>query len=106
HGSARVRELRRAGRLRTTGAHGRVGERQDCHCALLPFLARDQTESRGGARRGGLPDLFRPARGWFLSGRYFPRGAVSPAGWRATRERGGHRSEERRVGKEWRGWWA
>src|SRR5439155_22027162 len=47
---SRVRELRRAGRLRATRAHGDLREGRDCDRALLRFLARHQTQSRGRAR--------------------------------------------------------
>ena len=38
-------------------------------------LARHQAQGRGGARRGGLPDLFRPARRRLLAGRRLSRRA-------------------------------
>ena len=60
-GPAGVRQLRDAGGLRPPRSDGDLGAGRDRPGALRRRVARPQAQARGGARRRGLPDLFRSA---------------------------------------------
>ncbi len=90
-GAAGLRELRRAGRLRAARPAGHLREGRHRDRALRRVLARHQAEGGGGARRGRLPDLFRPARRRLrATATCFPSGPYAPQGRRAARQRDGH----------------
>ena len=57
---ARLRQLWNAGRLQDAPAAGRQRQGQDRHRPLWRRLARIETQTRAGARRGRLYHLFRP----------------------------------------------
>ena len=61
HRAAGVRELRHPRGLRNARPPGHLGEGRDRDRALRRLVARHQAEGGRRARRGGLPDLFRPA---------------------------------------------
>ena len=93
---AGLRELRHPGRLRRTGPAGHLGEGRHRDRALRRKLARHQAQGGRRARRGRLPDLFRPARRRLRAGRHLPQRSVPPRRWRAARQRDGHAGLSRR----------
>ena len=93
---ARLRQLRRAGRLRGARAPRHRREGQDRHRALRRIVARHQAEGRGRARRGRLPDLLGSARGRLLPGRRLPDRRLAQRPRRAARLGDGHADVSRR----------
>ena len=77
HRAAGLRELRHPGGLRGARAPGHLGEGRHRDRALRRKLARHQAQGRRRARRGRLPDLFRPARRRLRAGRRLSRRPVS-----------------------------
>ncbi len=89
-GAARVRQLRRPGRLRAPRVARRGRQGQDRHRALRRELARHQAEARRRARRRRLPHLLRSARRRLLPGGRLSEGAAAPRTGSPARQRQGH----------------
>ena len=75
--AAGLREFRHSGGLREARSPGHFGEGRDRDRQVRRILARHQAQGGGRARRGRLPDLFRPARRWLHARRRLPEGSVA-----------------------------
>ena len=91
-----LRELRHSRRLRDARQTRDQRERANRARPIRRQLARDQTESRGRARRHRLHHLFGSARRRLLPGRGLSRRAVPRVGHDPARERHGHAALSRR----------
>ncbi len=91
-----LRELRHSRRLRDARQTRNQRERANRARPIRGQLARDQTQSRGRARRHCLHHLFGSARRRLLSGRGLSRRAVPRVGHDPARERHGHAALSRR----------
>ena len=66
HGTFDLREQRRAGRLQGARSPAHRRERRDRDREVRKRMARAEGAARCGSWRSRMPDLFRPARRWFL----------------------------------------
>ncbi len=89
-GGGRLRELRRARRLRGARAAGHRREGQDRDRPLRRLVAGDQAEGGGPEGRHRLPHLLRPAGRRLLPGRRLPEGSLADGAGRPAWLRPGH----------------